>query len=77
MVNLSQTTHLQLLKMRDYTYTLLSTRTLSMMMKNRGVGKLMIECSRGKTDWAAGEPVFGVKNPAVFAGKNPRIFFDG
>ena len=33
--------------------------------------------SRGKPHQAAGELVFGVNNPAVFAGKNPRIVFDG
>jgi len=36
-----------------------------------------LKCSRGKIHQAAGELVFCVNNPAVFAGKNPRIVFDG
>ena len=32
------------------------------------------ECSRGKTDQAAGEPVFCVNNPAVFLRKILRLF---
>jgi len=38
---------------------------------------MIIERSRGKNLWAARELVFGVNNPAVFAGKNPRIVFYG
>ena len=34
----------------------------------------MIKCSRGKSSWAAGEPVFGVNNPAFFLRKILGLF---